>query len=78
MNQYNAVVLHLEDIVSDGFADAVSGALREVDLDPHHYSDLEGLHNAGVVLSTGRPRAGGHRRGSTGLEPALSLAADRG
>jgi hypothetical protein len=52
-NQYNAVVLHLEDVVSDGFADAVSGALREVDLDPHHYSDLEGLHDAGVVPPAG-------------------------
>src|ERR1700680_1754775 len=73
-NQYNAVVLHFEYVVSDRLADAVSGALREVDLDPHHDSDLEGLYNAGIVPSTGRPRTGFRQRGSTRLTPPLSLA----
>ena len=36
---HNAVVLYFEHIVSDGLADAVPGALIEVDLDPHQISD---------------------------------------
>jgi hypothetical protein len=51
-NQHSAVVLHLEDVVGDGFTDAMSGALREVDIDPHHYSDLEG--RTSVVFHSGQ------------------------
>jgi hypothetical protein len=34
-------------------ADTVSGVLREVDIDPHHDSDLEGLRNAGAGSDSG-------------------------
>ena len=38
MDQHGAVVLHLEHVLGDRLADAVSGALVEVDFDPHDHS----------------------------------------
>ena len=40
VDPHGAVVLHLEHVLGDRFADAVSCALVEVDFDPHGHSDL--------------------------------------
>src|ERR1700739_4722418 len=42
MDVNGAVVAHFEHVIGDRLADAVPGALIEVDLDPHHVSDLGG------------------------------------
>ena len=38
---HGAVVLHLEHVLGDRLADAVSGALVEIDFDPHDHSLLD-------------------------------------
>ena len=47
MDQHSAVVLHLEHVLGDRFADAVSCALFEVDFYPHGHSDRRALLDMG-------------------------------
>ena len=44
VDPHGAVVLHLEHVLGDRFADPVSCALVEVDFDPHGHSDLRAGH----------------------------------